>query len=98
MIKMKPGWEFSQGTSVNTPNLTMSAMGVMQFIKFKGMAKEKAVTDAQERFGDLLAKLRSDGEERVQLVEERSKELATKAADLRDQVYKLEEEKNDREV
>ncbi|XP_035646254.1 ankyrin repeat domain-containing protein 26 isoform X1 [Oncorhynchus keta] len=64
----------------------------------KGMAKEKAVTDAQERFGDLLAKLRSDGEERVQLVEERSKELATKAADLRDQVYKLEEEKNDRET
>ncbi|XP_055790944.1 ankyrin repeat domain-containing protein 26 isoform X2 [Salvelinus fontinalis] len=64
----------------------------------KGMVKEKAVTDAQERFGDLLAKLRSDGEERVQLVEERSKELATKAADLRDQVYKLEEEKNDRET
>nr|XP_023840463.1 ankyrin repeat domain-containing protein 26-like isoform X1 [Salvelinus alpinus] len=64
----------------------------------KGMVKEKAVTDAQERFGDLLAKLRSDGEERVQLVEERSNELATKAADLRDQVYKLEEEKNDRET
>ncbi|KAJ7998227.1 hypothetical protein DPEC_G00220400 [Dallia pectoralis] len=64
----------------------------------KGMAKEKAVTDAQERFGDLLAKLRSDSEERVQLVEERSKELATKAADLRDQVYKLEEEKNERET
>ncbi|KAK6318643.1 hypothetical protein J4Q44_G00119340 [Coregonus suidteri] len=64
----------------------------------KGMVKEKAVTDAQERFGDMLAKLRSDGEEHVQLVEERSKELATKAADLRDQVYKLEEEKNDRET
>ncbi|KAL0967854.1 hypothetical protein UPYG_G00258270 [Umbra pygmaea] len=64
----------------------------------KGTAKEKAVTDAQERFGDLLAKLRSDGEEHVQLVEERSKELAIKAADLRDQVYKLEEEKNERET
>uniref|UniRef100_A0A3P8YE53 CCDC144C-like coiled-coil domain-containing protein n=1 Tax=Esox lucius TaxID=8010 RepID=A0A3P8YE53_ESOLU len=64
----------------------------------KGMAKEKAVTDAQERFGDLLAKLRADGEEHVQLVEERSRELATKAAELRDQVYKLEEEKNERET
>lgn len=64
----------------------------------KGSAKDRAVTDAQERFSDILAKLRSDCEERVQLVEDRSKELASKAADLRDQVYKLEEEKNDREV
>ncbi|KAE8296044.1 Ankyrin repeat domain-containing protein 26 [Larimichthys crocea] len=37
-------------------------------------------------------------EERVQLVEERNKELASKAADLRDQIYKLEEEKNERET
>ncbi|XP_078139397.1 ankyrin repeat domain-containing protein 26 isoform X2 [Centroberyx gerrardi] len=64
----------------------------------KGVAKERAVTDAQERFSDILSKLRSDCEERVQLVEERSKELASKAADLRDQVYKLEEEKNERET
>ncbi|KAJ0069880.1 hypothetical protein NL108_016046, partial [Boleophthalmus pectinirostris] len=64
----------------------------------KGDAKEKAVTHAQERFSDMLSKLRSDCEERVQLVEERNKELASKAADLRDQVYKLEEEKNDRET
>uniref|UniRef100_A0A673AW34 CCDC144C-like coiled-coil domain-containing protein n=1 Tax=Sphaeramia orbicularis TaxID=375764 RepID=A0A673AW34_9TELE len=64
----------------------------------KGDAKERAVTDAQERFSDILAKLRSDCEERVQLVEERNKELASKAADLRDQIYKLEEEKNEREV
>ncbi|KAM3870152.1 LOW QUALITY PROTEIN: ankyrin repeat domain-containing protein 26 [Diretmus argenteus] len=64
----------------------------------KGVAKEHAVTDAQERFSDILSKLRSDCEERVQLVEERSKELASKAADLRDQVYKLEEEKNEREA
>lgn len=45
-----------------------------------------------------MSKLRSDCEERVQLVEERNKELASKAADLRDQIYKLEEEKNEREV
>lgn len=64
----------------------------------KGVAKERAVTDAQERFSDILSKLRSDCEERVQLVEERNKELATKAADFRDQIYKLEEEKNEREV
>uniref|UniRef100_A0A667YRA8 CCDC144C-like coiled-coil domain-containing protein n=1 Tax=Myripristis murdjan TaxID=586833 RepID=A0A667YRA8_9TELE len=64
----------------------------------KGVAKERAVTDAQERFSDILSKLRSDCEARVQLVEERNKDLASKAADLRDQVYKLEEEKNEREV
>ncbi|XP_072242367.1 ankyrin repeat domain-containing protein 26 [Leuresthes tenuis] len=64
----------------------------------KGVAKERAVTDAQERFSDILSKLRSDCEERNQLVEERNKELANKAADLRDQIYKLEEEKNERET
>ncbi|KAK7891618.1 hypothetical protein WMY93_023581 [Mugilogobius chulae] len=64
----------------------------------KGDVKDRAVTDAQERFSDILTKLRSDCEERVQLVEERNKELASKAADLRDQVFKLEEEKNDREA
>ncbi|XP_074533397.1 ankyrin repeat domain-containing protein 26 isoform X8 [Halichoeres trimaculatus] len=64
----------------------------------KGVAKERAVTDAQERFSDILSKLRADCEERVQLVEERNKELAAKAADLRDQIYKLEEEKNEREA
>uniref|UniRef100_A0A3Q3ABK4 CCDC144C-like coiled-coil domain-containing protein n=1 Tax=Kryptolebias marmoratus TaxID=37003 RepID=A0A3Q3ABK4_KRYMA len=64
----------------------------------KGVAKERAVTDAQERFSDILSKLRSDSEERVQLIEDRNKELASKAADLRDQIYKLEEEKNEREV
>lgn len=64
----------------------------------KGVAKERAVTDAQERFSDILSKLRSDSEDRIQLVEEKNKELAGKAADLRDHIYKLEEEKNEREV
>uniref|UniRef100_A0A1A7X1G3 Ankyrin repeat domain 30B n=1 Tax=Iconisemion striatum TaxID=60296 RepID=A0A1A7X1G3_9TELE len=64
----------------------------------KGDAKERAVTDAQERFSDILSKLRSDSEERVLLVEDRNKELASKAADLRDQIYKLEEDKNERET
>lgn len=64
----------------------------------KGAVKDRAVTDAHERFGDQLAKLRSDCEERVQLIEERNKELATKAADFRGQILKLEEEKGEREV
>lgn len=70
----------------------------LEEVQSKGVAKERAVTDAQERFSDILDKLRSDCEERVQLVEERSKELATKNADLREQYQKLEQEKADREV
>ncbi|XP_028307523.1 ankyrin repeat domain-containing protein 26 isoform X3 [Gouania willdenowi] len=64
----------------------------------KGSAKEQAVTDAQGLFSDILSKVRSDCEERVQLVEDRNKELVTKVADQRDHIYKLEEEKNDREA
>lgn len=64
----------------------------------KGTAKERAATDAQERFADVLNQLRADGEERVQLMEERSKELAVKNAELREQNYRLEQEKSEREV
>lgn len=64
----------------------------------RGTAKEQAVTDAQECFTQALNQLRANGEERVQLVEERSKELATKNAELREQNYRLEQEKADREV
>uniref|UniRef100_A0A672I1F4 CCDC144C-like coiled-coil domain-containing protein n=1 Tax=Salarias fasciatus TaxID=181472 RepID=A0A672I1F4_SALFA len=46
----------------------------------KGVAKERAVTDAQELFSDLLSKVRSDCEERVQLVEDRNKELQNRKA------------------
>lgn len=63
----------------------------------RGTAKEQAVTDAQECFTQALSQLRANGEERVQLVEERSKELATKNAELREQNYRLEQEKADRE-
>lgn len=70
----------------------------LEELQSKGMAKERAVTDVQERFSDILDKLRSDCEERVQLMEERSKELASKNADMRDQNHKLEQEKADREV
>ena len=64
----------------------------------KGVATERAVGDAQERFGQLVAQLRADAEARVQVAEERSRELAGKAADLREQVYKTEEERAEREV
>ncbi|KAL6474419.1 hypothetical protein MHYP_G00179800 [Metynnis hypsauchen] len=63
----------------------------------KGTAKERAATDAQERFADVLNQLRADGEERVQLVEERNKELVAKNAEIREQNYKLEQEKGERE-
>ncbi|TSK13388.1 Ankyrin repeat domain-containing protein 26 [Bagarius yarrelli] len=63
----------------------------------RGTAKEQAVTDAQECFTQALNQLRANGEERVQLVEERSKELATKNAELREQNYRLGQEKADRE-
>ncbi|XP_036432147.1 ankyrin repeat domain-containing protein 26 isoform X2 [Colossoma macropomum] len=63
----------------------------------KGTAKERAATDAQERFADVLNQLRADGEERVQLVEERNKELVAKNTELREQNYKLEQEKGERE-
>ncbi|GAA6089790.1 ankyrin repeat domain-containing protein 26 isoform X5 [Tachysurus ichikawai] len=63
----------------------------------RGTAKEQAVTNAQECFTQALNQLRANGEERVQLVEERSKELATKNSELREQNYRLEQEKADRE-
>lgn len=64
----------------------------------KGLAKERAVTDAQEHLKDILSKLQSDYEERVQLVKERNKDLDTKAVDLQDHIYNLQEEKNEMKV
>ncbi len=46
----------------------------------------------------MLNQLRADGEERVHLVEERSKELARTNNELREQNYKIEQEKAEREV
>ncbi|XP_051548643.1 ankyrin repeat domain-containing protein 26-like isoform X2 [Myxocyprinus asiaticus] len=63
----------------------------------KGTAKDKAVTDVHQSFAEMLNQLRADGEERVHLVEERSKELAKMNGELREQNYKLEQEKAERE-
>uniref|UniRef100_A0AAY4B0N5 CCDC144C-like coiled-coil domain-containing protein n=1 Tax=Denticeps clupeoides TaxID=299321 RepID=A0AAY4B0N5_9TELE len=54
----------------------------LEEVQSKGVAKERAVSDAQERFSDIVAKLRSDSEERVMLVEERRQELANQNAEL----------------
>lgn len=90
--------EATQERLVQTQSEAMLLRQQLEEAQNKGAAKERAVTDAQERFSDILSKLRSDCEERVQLLEDRNKELASKAVDLRDQVYKLEEDKNERET
>lgn len=64
----------------------------------KGDAKERAVSDAQQRFSDMLLQLRADSEDRVQLLEDRNKELLGQTAHQRDLIHQLEEEKKEREV
>ncbi|XP_025072077.1 ankyrin repeat domain-containing protein 26 isoform X3 [Alligator sinensis] len=63
----------------------------------KGIIKEKVVSDVQDRFNDIFNKLRADTEKQVHMVEERNKELITKCNTLRDQVFKYETEKVERE-
>ncbi|KAM9582436.1 ankyrin repeat domain-containing protein 26 [Guaruba guarouba] len=63
----------------------------------KGIIKEKIVNDVQDRFNDIFNKLRADAEKQVCLAEERNKELNAKCADLREQVFKYETEKVERE-
>ncbi|XP_033918932.1 ankyrin repeat domain-containing protein 26 isoform X2 [Melopsittacus undulatus] len=63
----------------------------------KGIIKEKIVNDVQDRFNDVFSKLRADTEKQVCLVEERNKELNAKCTDLREQVFKYETEKAERE-
>ncbi|XP_075599664.1 ankyrin repeat domain-containing protein 26 isoform X17 [Balearica regulorum gibbericeps] len=64
----------------------------------KGIIKEKVVNDVQDRFNDIFNKLRADTEKQVYLVEERNKELNAKCTDLRDQVFKYETDKVEREM
>ncbi|KAK1166892.1 ankyrin repeat domain-containing protein 26-like isoform X1 [Acipenser oxyrinchus oxyrinchus] len=63
----------------------------------KGIIKERAVSDVQDRFSDILTNLRADSEGRVQIVEERNKELIAKNIELREQVYGQQNEKAERE-
>ncbi|RXM30469.1 Ankyrin repeat domain-containing protein 26 [Acipenser ruthenus] len=64
----------------------------------KGIIKERAVSDVQDRFSDILTNLRADSEGRVQIVEERNKELMAKNIELREQVYGHQNEKAEREA
>ncbi|XP_060695777.1 ankyrin repeat domain-containing protein 26 isoform X2 [Hemiscyllium ocellatum] len=64
----------------------------------KGIMKEKAVTDVQDRFNDIFSKLRKDGERQICLVEERNKELVSKTIEQREQICKFENEKIERET
>ncbi|NXX19940.1 ANR26 protein, partial [Podargus strigoides] len=63
----------------------------------KGIIKEKVVNDVQDRFNDIFNKLRADTEKQVCLVEERNKELNATCTDLREQVFKYETDKVERE-
>ncbi|XP_039364933.1 ankyrin repeat domain-containing protein 7 isoform X1 [Mauremys reevesii] len=63
----------------------------------KGIIKEKVVSDVQDRFSDIFSKLRADTEKQVHMMEERNKELITKCTNLREQVFKYETEKVERE-
>ncbi|NXX92185.1 ANR26 protein, partial [Centropus bengalensis] len=63
----------------------------------KGIIKEKVVNDVQDRFNDIFNKLRADTEKQVYLVEGRNKELSAMCSDLREQVFKYETDKVERE-
>ncbi|NXF96592.1 ANR26 protein, partial [Eubucco bourcierii] len=63
----------------------------------KGIIKEKAVSDVQDRFNDIFNKLRADTEKQVHLLEEKNKELNAKCIDLKEQIFKCETDKVERE-
>ncbi|KAJ7426966.1 ankyrin repeat domain-containing protein 26 [Willisornis vidua] len=69
----------------------------LEDVQNKGIIKEKAVNDVQDRFNEIFNKLRADTEKQVYLVEERNKELKAKCTDLREQVFKYETDKIERE-
>ncbi|XP_009082029.1 PREDICTED: ankyrin repeat domain-containing protein 26-like, partial [Acanthisitta chloris] len=69
----------------------------LEDLQNKGIIKEKVVNDVQDRFNDIFNKLRADTEKQVYLVEERNKELNAKCTDLREQVFKYEADKIERE-
>ncbi|XP_028941225.1 coiled-coil domain-containing protein 144A, partial [Antrostomus carolinensis] len=69
----------------------------LEDVQNKGIIKEKVVNDVQDRFNDIFNKLRADTEKQVYIVEERNKELNAKCTDLREQVFKYETDKVERE-
>ncbi|KAM4748880.1 ankyrin repeat domain-containing protein 26 [Rhinophrynus dorsalis] len=69
----------------------------LEDVQNKGLLKEKAVSDVQDRFTDIFSKLRADTDRQIHIVEERNKDLINKSNELREQIYKLETEKVERE-
>ncbi|NWR39120.1 ANR26 protein, partial [Tachuris rubrigastra] len=69
----------------------------LEDVQNKGIIKEKVVNDVQDRFNDIFNKLRADTEKQIYLVEERNKELNAKCTDLREQVFRYETDKIERE-
>ncbi|NWI52320.1 ANR26 protein, partial [Calyptomena viridis] len=69
----------------------------LEDVQNKGIIKDKVVNDVQDRFNDIFNKLRGDTEKQIYLVEERNKELNAKCTDLREQVFKYETDKIERE-
>ncbi|XP_056195449.1 ankyrin repeat domain-containing protein 26-like isoform X2 [Falco biarmicus] len=63
----------------------------------KRIMKAEVVNDVQDRFNNILNKLRADTEKQVYLIEERNKDLNAKCSDLREQVFKYETDKVERE-
>ncbi|KAM9250298.1 LOW QUALITY PROTEIN: ankyrin repeat domain-containing protein 26-like [Cariama cristata] len=63
----------------------------------KGIIKEEVVKDVQNYFSDMFNRLRADTEKQVYLVEERNKELNATCSGLREQVFKYETDKVERE-
>uniref|UniRef100_A0A8C8RCQ4 Ankyrin repeat domain-containing protein 26 n=1 Tax=Pelusios castaneus TaxID=367368 RepID=A0A8C8RCQ4_9SAUR len=69
----------------------------LEDVQNKGIIKEKVVSDVQDKFSDIFSKLRADTEKQVHMVEERNKELIAKCNNLREQIFKYETEKVERE-
>ncbi|XP_063783288.1 ankyrin repeat domain-containing protein 26 isoform X2 [Pseudophryne corroboree] len=69
----------------------------LEEVQNKDIIKEKTVSEAQDRFTDLFSKLRADSERQVHIIEERNKDLINKSNEHREQIYKLETEKVERE-
>ncbi|OCT89033.1 hypothetical protein XELAEV_18017653mg [Xenopus laevis] len=63
----------------------------------KGIIKDRTVSDVQDKFTEIVAKLRADAERQVQIIEERNKDLIIKYNEIREQLYRLETEKVERE-
>ncbi|XP_010226592.1 PREDICTED: ankyrin repeat domain-containing protein 26, partial [Tinamus guttatus] len=69
----------------------------LEDVQNKGIIKEKVVNDVQDRFNDIFNRLRADTEKQAYQMEERNKELNAKCADLREQIFKYETDKVERE-